>query len=359
MIVSSYMEKMNKRDPLLRVRNLRTQLAIGQQVYSVVEDLSFDLYAGKTLALVGESGCGKTMTALSILRILPEPPVVSVKGVVAFQGRNLLSLSEKEMRKIRGGKIAMIFQDPANALNPVYTVGSQMAEAAELHLELYDVEAETRCELALKEVGIPAPAEILQVYPHQLSGGMRQRVMIAMALLCEPDILIADEPTTALDVTIQAQVLELIRQLQKKKGTSLLLITHDMGVVAELADDVMVMYASQGVEEGEVEEIFDHPAHPYTMALFQSRPTLDTPRGSLQAISGQVPSLTHYPHGCRFHPRCPFVMAKCRHGEVTEFHREAAGAVPHTAKCWLWDGSSESTIKLQNHERKTATGSGT
>lgn len=236
----------------------------------------------------------------------------------------------------------MIFQDPASALNPVYTIGDQMGEAAELHLHLYGDEARERCLNALVEVGIPASANLLDAYPHQLSGGMRQRVIIAMALLCEPDILIADEPTTALDVTIQAQVFDLMRGLQRKKGTALLLITHDMGVVAELAHDVIVMYASQVVERGSVEQIFDQKAHPYTMALFDSRPNLDTPRGALRAIKGSVPALTHYPHGCRFHTRCPFVMEKCKKGEVPDFAIPNGG---HSAKCWLHDGSLESLEK--------------
>lgn len=327
---------------VLQVRHLRTRIAIGSSIYNVVDDISFDLHRGRTLALVGESGSGKTMTALSLLRILEQPPVIELAGEVLFQGRDLLRLSEKEMRAIRGGRIAMIFQDPASALNPVYTIGDQMGEAVELHLNLFGEEAQERCLNALIEVGIPASANLLEAYPHQLSGGMRQRVIIAMALLCEPDILIADEPTTALDVTIQAQVFELMRRLQRKKGTAILLITHDMGVVAELAQDVMVMYASQVVERGTVDQIFDHKAHPYTMALFDSRPSLDTPRGSLRAIKGSVPALTHYPHGCRFHTRCPFVMAKCKTGEVPDFVIPDGG---HSAKCWLHDGSLESMEK--------------
>ncbi len=333
---------------VLQVRNLRTRLAVGPNFYNVVDDVSFDLFSGKTLAIVGESGCGKTMTALSLLRILPESPPASIEGQVLFQGQNLLTLKEKEMRRIRGGKIAMIFQDPTSALNPVYTIGSQMMETAELHLNLFGGEGHERCVTALSEVGIATPAELLKVYPHQLSGGMRQRVMIAMALLCEPDILIADEPTTALDVTIQADVLALIRKLQHAKGMALLLITHDMGVVAEMADTVLVMYASQVVEAGDLDQIFDERAHPYTKALFNSRPTAESARGSLKVISGSVPSLTHYPHGCRFHPRCPFVMAKCRHGEVPSFQRARAEETPHPVKCWLFDGSQESQERLVN-----------
>lgn len=301
------------------------------------------MHLGKTLALVGESGCGKSMTALSIMRILPQPPALKPEGKVIYKGKNLLELSEKEMRHIRGGKIAMIFQDPSTALNPVYTIGSQMMEAAELHLALFEEEALNKAAAALTEVGIASPREILKTYPHQLSGGMKQRVMIAMALMCEPDILIADEPTTALDVTIQAQVLDLIRALQAKKGMAVLLITHDMGVVAEMADDVIVMYAAQAIEGGNVLQIFDHMAHPYTLGLFKSRPSKKSHRGELQAIKGNVPSFTHFPAGCRFHPRCPFIMEKCRSGVVPNF--AIADNPPHFSKCWLHDGTDESNLK--------------
>ncbi len=332
------------KDPILSVRNLCTSLEIGGRHFRVVDCLSFDLYAGKTLALVGESGCGKTMAALSLLQILPQPPALFPEGEVIYQNVNLLSLSEKRMRRLRGGKIAMIFQDPSSSLNPVYTIGSQMAEVAELHLGLYGKKALDRAATALTEVGIAASRNLLEVYPHQLSGGMKQRVMIAMALMCEPDILIADEPTTALDVTIQAQVLDLIRDLQKKRGMAVLLITHDMGVVAALADDVVVMYAAQGIEKGSVLQIFDQMAHPYTMGLFESRPSLQATKEKLHPIKGQVPSPTHYPHGCRFHPRCPYVMKKCHHGEVPDF--EIKEVKTHTAKCWLHDGTEESNIRL-------------
>lgn len=327
--------------PILSVRNLTTKLHIDKQICKVVDDLSFDLHLGKTLALVGESGCGKSMTALSIMRILPTPPALHSEGEILYKGQNLLNLSERHMRQIRGAKIAMIFQDPTSALNPVYTIGYQLVEVAELHLGLYGEEAIQRGINALKEVGISAAAERMNDYPHQLSGGMKQRVMIAMALMCEPDVLIADEPTTALDVTIQAQVLDLIRSLQEKKGMAVLLITHDMGVVAEMANDVIVMYAAQGIERGSVYEIFDHRAHPYTVGLFKSRPTLHAKRGTLQAIKGAVPSVTHFPTGCRFHPRCPCVMTKCKHGQVPEF----ALGESHAAKCWLYDGSKESDEK--------------
>lgn len=333
--------------PVLSVRNLTMRLLLGKHSYNVVEGISFDLFLGKTLALVGESGCGKTLTALSILRIMPMPPALPPEGEVLFQGRNLLALSEKEMRSIRGARIAMIFQDPTGALNPVYTIGFQLIEAAELHLGLFGEEAEEKVIQALTEVGISNPRERMLEYPHQLSGGMKQRAMIAMALMCEPDILIADEPTTALDVTIQAQVLELIRNLQKKRGMAVLLITHDMGVVAEMADDVIVMYASQGVEKGTVFQIFDHMAHPYTIGLFQSLPTSATGRGELHPIKGNVPSLSHYPSGCRFHPRCPFAMKKCRSGVVPDFIID--DDIKHISKCWLHDGTEESALKWEEH----------
>jgi peptide/nickel transport system ATP-binding protein len=327
--------------PILSVRHLSTSLEIDEKPIQVVDQLSFDLHLGKTLALVGESGCGKTLTALSIMRILPRPPALGSTGEVLYRDRNLLTLPEREMRRYRGGRIAMIFQDPTSALNPVYTIGDQMLESAELHLNLFGQEAVDRCVQALAEVGISLPREMLYNYPHQLSGGMRQRVMIAIALMCEPDILIADEPTTALDVTIQAQVLDLIRQLQQRKGMAVLLITHDMGVVAELADDVIVMYASQAVEAGNVYDIFDRMGHPYTMGLFDSRPSSRARNEVLKPIVGSVPSLGHYPSGCRFHPRCPYVMKKCLEGEVPDFVINEG----HFAKCWLHDGSEESANK--------------
>lgn len=330
--------------PVLSVKHLTTCLQIDHKAVPVVDHLSFDLHQGKTLALVGESGCGKSMTALSLMRILPVPPALPSTGEVIYKDRNLLTLSEDEMRKIRGGRIAMIFQDPTSSLNPVYTIGSQLMEVAELHLGLYGVEAVERCIKALVEVGISSPMQRFDDYPHQISGGMRQRVMIAMALMCEPDILIADEPTTALDVTIQAQVLDLMRKLQERKGMALLLITHDMGVVAEMAHDVIVMYAAQAVERGSVTEIFDNRAHPYTKGLFNSRTDINKPRGALKPIKGSVPSASHFPKGCRFHPRCPYVMARCKHGQVPVFPIPPEKG--HEAMCWLYDGSEESAKKL-------------
>lgn len=335
--------------PILSVKSLNMQLQIGKQQFHVVENISFDLFHGKTLALVGESGCGKTLTALAIMRIMPMPPALPPQGEVIYHGHNLLTLPEKEMRKIRGARIAMIFQDPTSALNPVYTIGFQLLEVIELHLHIYGDEAIERAVKALAEVGIVSPRERLSEYPHQLSGGMKQRVMIAMALLCEPDVLIADEPTTALDVTIQAQVLDLIRNLQKRRGMALLLITHDMGVVAEMADDVIVMYAAQAVERGDVFQIFDHMAHPYTIGLFHSLPSEHTQRGQLKPIKGNVPSLTHYPKGCRFHPRCPFVMEKCKTGSVPDFVID--GSEKHLSKCWLYDGSEESARRWEESKQ--------
>lgn len=333
--------------PILIVRDLTSRLKIGQDIWTVVDHLGFSLYPGQTLALVGESGCGKTMTALSLMRILPQPPALAPTGEVQYKGRNLLTISEKEMRRIRGAKIAMIFQDPMSALNPVYTIGNQLVEVAELHMGLYGAAAWACAREALEAVGIPAAEERLLAYPHQLSGGLKQRVMIAMALMCEPDVLIADEPTTALDVTIQAQVLELIRSLQSKRGMALLLITHDIGVVAEMADEVIVMYVAQGIERSPVEDLFDYPAHPYTIGLFESRPSLANRRGKLHPIPGQVPPFRHIPPGCRFHPRCPYVMGKCRNGPVPDFDILHPA---HVAKCWLYDGSKESEERWEHPE---------
>jgi oligopeptide/dipeptide ABC transporter ATP-binding protein len=335
-------------EPILQVKHLNATLQIEENVYSVVQDLSFDLMKGKTLAIVGESGCGKTFTALSMMRLLSYPPALPATGEVLYKGKNLLTISENEMRKLRGGKIAMIFQDPASALNPVYRIGDQLMESASLHRGLYGQEAFDLVIQALEEVHIASPKEKFYDYPHQLSGGMKQRIMIAMALIGEPDILIADEPTTALDVTIQLQVLELIKQLQRKKQMAVLLITHDMGVVAEMADEVIVMYASNQVEKGSVTEIFDKMAHPYTRGLFNSRPKGTSPRGDLEAIKGSVPSLTNYPTGCKFHPRCPYVMEKCLTPPIPDFQLDTF----HFVKCLLYDGSLISLNQLNEHQLK-------
>lgn len=328
---------------LLHIKQLTTQLQVGKEQWTVVDQLSFSLYPGKTLALVGESGCGKSMTALSIMRILPSPPALTSTGKILYKDLSLLELSEKKMRTIRGDKIAMIFQDPMSALNPVYTIANQLIEVAELHLNLYGNQA-YECALSmLKSVGISQADRCLHSYPHQLSGGLKQRVMIAMALMCHPDILIADEPTTALDVTIQAQVLQLMRAKQSTNHMALLLITHDMGVVAEMADEAIVMYMAQNIEYAIVQDLFNTPLHPYTIGLFNSRPLIDRKQIKLEPISGQVPLFNHIPKGCRFHPRCPYAMEKCKQGEVPYFNK---GQNSHQVKCWLYDETDESAQKL-------------
>lgn len=338
----------NMQEPILKVEKLTTRFHIGDRTISVVDGISFNLHKGKTLALVGESGCGKSITALSIMRVLPHPIALAPEGSVVYRGKNILTISEKEMQRLRGANLAMIFQDPTSALNPVYTIGTQLLEVVEMHLGLYGEEAMERIIKTLSDVGISSPGERLGQYPHQMSGGMKQRVMIAMALLCEPDILIADEPTTALDVTIQAQVLELMRELQERKGMAILLITHDMGVVAEMAQDVIVMYAGQGVERGSVDQIFDMMSHPYTQGLFKSRPAQQARRTKLHPIKGSVPPLSRLPQGCRFHPRCPYAMEKCHNGKVPDFVIEKDDR--HTAACWLHDQSPESQQGLERKE---------
>ena len=321
-------------DVILSVKNLTTKLAVGGGVFTVVDEITFDLFKGKTLAIVGESGSGKSMTALSLLRILPSPPALPSEGEVLYRDKNLLSIPDRQMQKIRGRGIAMIFQDPMTALNPVYPIGYQIEEVLGLHLGIYGEEAEARVIEALKDVGIPEPERRMLEYPHQMSGGMKQRVMIAMALLCEPDILIADEPTTALDVTVQAQVLELMQDLQKRKGMAIMLITHDMGVVAAMADDVLVMYAGQAIEKAGVHSLFDEMAHPYTKGLFNSRPHMNNLGGTLEAIPGMVPSLTNLPEGCRFHPRCKHCFSPCSSGNVPAFPVSETSP-GHQVHCWL------------------------
>jgi oligopeptide transport system ATP-binding protein len=292
-------------NPLLQLQDLSIAFDTNRGQIRPVRDVSFSIYPGQTLAVVGESGCGKSVTALSILRLIPTPPGKVLGGKVMFENRDLLTLSEREMRGVRGKDIAMIFQEPMTSLNPVYTIGDQIVEAITLHQHVSTRAAYEIAEQSLRDVGIADPNQRLREYPHQMSGGMRQRVMIAMALSCKPKLLIADEPTTALDVTIQAQILELLRKLQKETGMSILLITHDLGVVAENADTVAVMYASRIVEFATVEELFDHPQHPYTEGLFRSVPKLDNDATRLETIAGNVPNPAHFPVGCKFHPRCP------------------------------------------------------
>lgn len=320
--------------PILSVSGLRSKLKIDQLVLTVVDGLSFNLYKGKTLALVGESGCGKSLTALSIMRILPERIALPSEGEIIYEQKNLLKASEKEMRALRGSKIAMIFQDPASALNPVYTIESQLIEVVEIHLGIYGEQALDHVKKTMEDVGIDRIEDRLTSYPHELSGGLKQRVMIAMALLCSPDILIADEPTTALDVTIQKQILELIKKLQKERGMALLLITHDMGVVREMADEVIVMYLTEGIEKANSKDIFSSPLHPYTKGLFNSRPSLHK-KERLIPIKGNVPSLNNIPSGCRFHTRCPEAMPICALKPPPSFNPSKSC---QTVKCWLYEG---------------------
>jgi len=295
---------MDENGTLLSVENISTHFFMEEGVAKAVQGVSFSIKKGKTFALVGESGCGKSVTALSIMRLVPAPPGKVVEGGIVFEGRNLLALSEREMRRVRGNKIAMIFQEPMTSLNPVYTVGNQIAEAIKLHQKKSSSQAWADAIEMLGKVGIPDPAQRVREYPHQMSGGMRQRVMIAMAVSCEPELLIADEPTTALDVTIQAQILDLLDELQKQNGMSILLITHDLSVVAERADDVAVMYASQIVEVAGSRSLFARPFHPYTQGLLQALPRLGLSAKRLRTISGTVPEPLHFPSGCKFHPRC-------------------------------------------------------
>jgi peptide/nickel transport system ATP-binding protein len=301
---------------LLEVENLQTHFGTIDGVVRAVEGLSFHIDAGETVAIVGESGCGKSVTSMSIRRLIAEPPG-KIAGRISFQGRNLLELPDAEMRKIRGKDISMIFQEPMTSLNPVLTVGRQIGEAVRLHEGLSAQEAEKRSIAMLSLVGIPAPERRVKEYPHQLSGGMRQRVMIAMALACNPKLLIADEPTTALDVTIQAQILDLMRDLKRRVGAAIMLITHDLGVVAEMAERVVVMYAGRKVEEATAAEIFANPQHPYTRGLLGAVPKLgssltETGRTKLTEIQGQVPSLRQRIVGCAFAGRCPMVTDLCR-----------------------------------------------
>ncbi len=321
-------------EPLLKVDGLRTYFQTDDGLARAVDGVSFDLRKGETLGLVGESGCGKSATALSILRLIPEPPGEVAGGAVLFRGRDLLGLTEEEMRGVRGNDIAMIFQEPMTSLNPAFTCGDQIDEAVRLHQGLGRATARERTVEMLRRVGIPDPARRADEYPHQLSGGMRQRVMIGMALSCNPDLLIADEPTTALDVTIQAQILELLERLQQELGMAVLMITHDLGVIAGVTDRVAVMYAGKIVEMGQVEEIFAAPGHPYTRGLLASIPRLTGMQDRLRVIPGAVPDATRFPEGCRFHPRCPHADAFCR-----ERAPALLDVTPgHAVACWKAEG---------------------
>ncbi len=297
--------------PVLEIRNLVTQFNTPNGVIRAVDHISLQVERGKTLGIVGESGCGKSMLSLSIMGLVPTPGK-NAGGEILFEGQDLLKLAPGEMREIRGNRIAMIFQEPMTSLNPVHTVGYQLVEALKAHRKESSKILREEAIAALRKVRIPAPEQRFEEYPHQLSGGMRQRVMIAMALLCNPTVLIADEPTTALDVTIQAQILNLLRDLQKETNMAIILITHDLGVVAQVADDVAVMYAGQVVERSSVNEIFNNPQHPYTIGLMGSMPRMDEDVERLVAIKGVVPPPFRLPSGCRFNPRCPFSAEECR-----------------------------------------------
>jgi oligopeptide/dipeptide ABC transporter ATP-binding protein len=317
---------------LLDVRGLRTHFHTSAGVIRAVDGVSWDVRKGETVALVGESGCGKSVSALSVMRLVSAPAGRIVAGEIVFKGRNLLALSEEEMRRVRGREIGMIFQEPMTSLNPVLTIGRQLTETVETHLAMTTAQAEARAVELLSLVGIPEGTRRLRQFPHQFSGGMRQRIMIAMALACDPALVLADEPTTALDVTIQAQILELMKSLSRRLGAAIMMITHNLGVVARYADRVNVMYAGKIVERGTAREIYANPRHPYTLGLLRSVPRLDEPRrAKLQPIPGQPPDLSRLPVGCSFAPRCAYAIDRCR--------QEEPGLDPvaadHLSACWL------------------------
>jgi oligopeptide/dipeptide ABC transporter ATP-binding protein len=321
---------------LLEVIDLHTQFSTRAGIVRAVDGVSWDVAEGETVALVGESGCGKSVSALSIMRLVAPPAGRIAGGRIFFKGRDLLALSEEEMRRIRGREIAMIFQEPMTSLNPVLTIGRQLTEGLETHLGLDAAAARKRAVDLLAMVGIPDPARRLPQYPHQFSGGMRQRMMIAMALACEPALVLADEPTTALDVTIQAQILELMKDLSRRLGVAMLMITHNLGVVARYADRVNVMYAGRIIERGTARELYANPRHPYTLGLLRSVPRLDEPRRArLNPIDGQPPDLTRLPPGCAFAPRCAFRVDRCLVEAPTL--RDVGGAPGHVTACWEAD----------------------
>ena len=318
--------------PLLEVRNLTTNFYTQDGIVQAVDDVSYDVNVGETIALVGESGCGKTVSALSIIRLIAEPPGKIVSGEVLFQDQDLMKLSPDEIRKVRGGKISMIFQEPLTSLNPVLTIGRQISEGMEFHMQLSRADAEREAINLLKLVGIPRPESRIKDYPHQFSGGMRQRVMIAIAIACKPELIIADEPTTAVDVTIQAQLLELIKGISRELNTALILITHNLGVVARYAHRVFVMYAGKIIEQGNALDVYHYPLHPYTAGLLASVPRLDEPRKTrLLPIKDQPPDLIALPRGCAFHPRCGFVGAQCNNERPSLVEVEKG----HYSACWV------------------------
>ncbi|HYE82115.1 MAG TPA: ABC transporter ATP-binding protein [Clostridia bacterium] len=331
---------MNLEDIILDIKGLKTYFYTDEAVMPAVDGVDFQVRKGETLGIVGESGCGKSVTCLSMLRLVPDPPGRTVAGEIIFRGEDLLKKTKNEMRHIRGNAISMIFQEPMTSLNPVYTIGDQLTEVICLHQKLNKKEAVKKAVDMLKLVGIPLPEQRINEYPHQLSGGMRQRVMIAMAISCNPALLIADEPTTALDVTIQAQILELLKELKRKLGTAIMLITHDMGVVAEMADNILVMYAGRVVEYADVKALFRAPKHPYTVGLLGSIPRMDVEQDKLYVIEGMIPNPAHMPKACRFHPRCPEARPICSRQEPELFPLDG-----RKVRCWKyspqWDADIE------------------
>ncbi len=319
-------------ETILEVKNLQTHFTTDRGIVKAVDGVDFKVERGQTLGIVGESGCGKSITSLSIMRLISSPPGKIAGGEVLFKGKNLLNYTEEQMRAIRGNEISMIFQEPMTSLNPVYSVGEQIAEAIRIHQKLNKKKAWEKAVEMLTIVGIPSPEKRAKQEPHELSGGMRQRVMIAMALACNPELLIADEPTTALDVTIQAQILDLLKKLQHDFGSAVIMITHDLGVVAETCDMVAVMYAGKVVEYTDVDSLFERPKHPYTEGLLRSIPRVDEDREELQTIDGSVPSPTNMPVGCRFAPRCSYATSLC--------HESSPELIPLTEKsqvrCWIY-----------------------
>lgn len=331
---------------LLEVKNLTTQVRSGNQTITIIDDVSISVAPGEVVGLVGESGCGKSVTALAIMGLLKSPAAIT-GGEVWFKGRNLVDLPREEMRRLRGDSLAMIFQEPMTSLNPTYSVGNQIGEVLRIHRHLRQAAIQREVIALLARVGIPRPEDVIRRYPHQLSGGMRQRVMIAMAMACEPDLLIADEPTTALDVTIQAQVLDLISKLQQATQMAVVFITHDLGVVSEVCDRVVVMYAGRVVETGRTREVLDRPQHPYTQGLLASLESRGSTARRLSFIPGQVPPPAQWGEGCRFADRCPQVMARCRAHRPPEVSRGGEQVV----SCWLYDGGhgSDDTAVFAEH----------
>jgi oligopeptide transport system ATP-binding protein len=325
-------------EPLLDVRNLKTQFFTQDGVVRAVDDVSFDIMPGETLGVVGESGCGKSITAMSIMRLIPSPPGKIVQGQILFKGEDIVTMSDEEIRHIRGNEIAMIFQDPMTSLNPVLSINKQLGETLELHMGMNKTQARRRAIELLEMVGIPEAEDRVNQYPHQFSGGMRQRVMIAMALSCNPSLLIADEPTTALDVTIQAQILDLMKTLQAEHNTAVMLITHDLGVVAGMSDRINVMYAGHVVETATADELFANPRHPYTVGLLNSIPRLDSEiKEKLDPIRGLPPDLIDLPDLCPFVPRCDFAREQCEQKNPPLLDVNAA----HRSACWFWEEVSK------------------